>query len=212
MRRLLYLGPMSLLCIAVAAPQTTAVSPFGSRTTAPAAAAAAKPASGAVLPAGTPLRVRLENSINTARNRAGDHFTASLVDPVMSGGRELLPRGTRFTGHVTTSNPSGRLKGRAVLGIRLDSFQLNGRTYPVTTTGVSRASGTHKKRNLALIGGGSGVGAAIGGIAAGGAGALIGAGAGAAAGTVGAAVTGKKNVSLPVESLLRFTLRSPVHL
>jgi hypothetical protein len=41
---------------------------------------------------------------------------------------------------------------------------------------------------------------------------LIGAGAGAAAGTAGAAITGKRNVTIPVETRLAFTLRSAVEL
>src|SRR5215468_10291868 len=49
------------------------------------------------------------------------------------------------------------------------------------------------------IGGGAGLGAALGAVAGGGTGALIGAGAGAAAGTAGAAATGKKSVAFPVE-------------
>jgi hypothetical protein len=49
-------------------------------------------------------------------------------------------------------------------------------------------------------------------LAGGPAGALIGAGAGAGAGTIGAVFTGKKNVSLPVETRLSFELRRPVQL
>ncbi|HLH00667.1 MAG TPA: hypothetical protein VKX49_30455 [Bryobacteraceae bacterium] len=77
---------------------------------------------------------------------------------------------------------------------------------------MARASGGHKKRNWSLIGGGSGLGAALGAIAGGPSGALIGAGAGAGAGTAGAVFTGKKNVRLPVETPLAFTLREPVTL
>jgi len=77
---------------------------------------------------------------------------------------------------------------------------------------VERVSAAHKKRNAVLIGGGSALGAAIGAIAGGGKGALIGAGAGAGAGTVGAGVTGKKEVGIPAETPLRFTLRAPVSL
>ena len=44
------------------------------------------------------------------------------------------------------------------------------------TTSVNRVSAAHKKRNAILIGGGAGLGAAIGAIAGGGKGALIGAG------------------------------------
>jgi hypothetical protein len=50
----------------------------------------------------------------------------------------------------------------------------------------------------------------IGAIAGGGVGALIGSGAGAAAGTVGSAITGKRNISLPVETVLTFSFQSAV--
>jgi hypothetical protein len=63
-----------------------------------------------------------------------------------------------------------------------------------------------------LIGGGSGLGALIGGLAGGGRGALIGAGAGAGAGAAGAAFTGKKQVSIPAETVLTFRLDEGVEL
>jgi hypothetical protein len=110
------------------------------------------------------------------------------------------------------SKASGRFKGRALMSLSLDSFELNGRRHEIRTTHVGRESGGHKKRNWVVIGGGSGLGSAIGAIAGGPAGALIGAGAGAGAGTVGAAFTGKKNVRLPVETPLAFSLRAPVTL
>jgi hypothetical protein len=159
---------------------------------------------------GTIVRVRLEETLDTARNRAGDRFSATLVEPVAVDGTPVIPKGTRFAGHLIDSKPSGRFKGRALLSLSLDSFELNGRSHDITTTRVARASGGHKKRNWILIGGGSGLGSALGAIAGGPAGALIGAGSGAAAGTAGAAFTGKKNVHLPVETQLAFTLRSPV--
>jgi len=104
------------------------------------------------------------------------------------------------------------MKGRAQLGLVLDSFRLNGRQYHVATTSVDRVSEAHKKRNGILIGGAAGLGAALGAIAGGGKGALIGAGAGAGAGTAGAALTGKKEVGISAETPLRFTLRSAVEL
>jgi hypothetical protein len=96
------------------------------------------------------------------------------------------------------------------MALSLDSFELNGRTYRIATSQPGVASHSHKKRNWAIIGGGTGVGTAFGAIAGGGVGALVGAGAGAAAGTAGAAITGKKEVSLPVESPLQFVLQQPV--
>jgi len=164
------------------------------------------------IPRGTPIHVRLDETVDTHRNRPGDVVHATLSQPVVAGGRTVIPAGTRFTGHVTIADASGRLKGRAHIGVAMDSFHLHGRQYRVATTSVERASAAHKKRNGILIGGGAGLGAALGAIAGGGKGALIGAGAGAAAGTAGAAATGKLNVAIAAETPLRFTLRSAVEM
>jgi hypothetical protein len=165
-----------------------------------------------VIPSGTALHVRLDSEVDTKRNRAGDGITATLVEPLQVGDTTVLPQGTRFQGHITQAGSSGRLKGRAAIGLTLDSFQHEGRSYGVRTTSVDRVSAAHKKRNAILIGGGTGLGAALGAIAGGPKGALIGAGAGAAAGTAGAAATGKRQVAVPSEALLRFTLRTSVEL
>ena len=167
---------------------------------------------GTHLDAGTTFRVRVQETLDTRKNRAGDRFTAVLDEPLVSGDRVVVPKGTMFHGHITQSTSSGRFKGRAVMGLTLDSFTLNGRRYPVHSTSPARASAGHKKHHFAWIGGGAGGGALIGAAAGGGAGALIGAGAGAAAGTVGSAITGKRQVRIPVESRLRFALRDGVTL
>jgi hypothetical protein len=164
------------------------------------------------LPAGTVLHVRLEETLDTRRNRAGDSFVATVYDPVMVNGEAAVPRGARATGHLVESKPSGRLKGRAVMSLRLDTLELNGSRYAIRTASFTESSRRHRKRNLLIIGGGSGFGAAVGAIAGGPAGALIGAGAGAAAGTTGAALTGKKQVHVPVETRLAFALQAPVEL
>jgi hypothetical protein len=164
----------------------------------------------AELPSGTIVAVRLDRALSTDRDRTGDTFRAILEQPVVIDGTDVLPRGTTFTGHVTTSASSGRLKGRGVLGMTLDAFDLNGQRYPITTSSQTRASEAHKKRNIELIGGGTGLGALIGGLAGGGKGAGIGAAVGAGAGTGVAATTGKKDVEVPAETLLRFSLKGPV--
>lgn len=178
----------------------------------PAAAAATDPAPtpGVVIPRGTLLRVRVDEAISTRRNHPGDRFTATLTDPVVVNGESVLPSGTHLAGRVLVASHSGRLKGRARLVLALDSFERDGHRYRIDTMAAARVSGSHKKRNLMAIGGSAGTGAAIGAIAGGGVGAVIGAGAGAAAGAVGAAVTGRKQVTIPAESVVRFTLGAPV--
>ncbi len=206
---------------AAAAPAPGAAAATSGAVPAPAAAAATvhAPASAPapertalVIPNGTAFHVRLDTEVDTKRNHAGDAFTATLAEPLLVGGTTVLPQGTAFLGHVTIAGSSGRLKGRAALGLTLDSFEHEGRRYGVRTTSVDRVSAAHKKRNAILIGGGTGLGAALGAIAGGPKGALIGAGAGAAAGTAGAAATGKRQVAVPSEAMLRFTLRNSVEL
>jgi hypothetical protein len=164
------------------------------------------------LPEGTSIRVRLAETLDTRRNLAGDRFTATLDEPLIKGDRVVVPKGTVFTGHVVAAKSSGRLHGHAELALTLDSFTLDGRRYQIQSSDSARFSKGHKKHNLGWIGGGTGGGALLGGIAGGGSGLLIGAGAGAAAGTVGSAVTGKRKVTLPAETELQFALKSPVSL
>jgi hypothetical protein len=130
----------------------------------------------------------------------------------MINGLEAAPRGAEVGGIVRESKPSGRLKGRAELMIAIDSIVVDGRRVDIQTRGDVRESGRHRKRNLFLIGGGTGTGAAIGALAGGGAGAAIGAGAGAAAGLTGAVITGKKQVRIPAETVMTFRLSEPATL
>jgi hypothetical protein len=133
------------------------------------------------------------------------------MSPVVVSGVTIMPRQTLCFGHLVESKPSGPLRGHAVISLRLDAFDLHGRHYEIRTSFAGRQSGGHKKRNWILIGGGSGLGSALGAIAGGPVGVLIGAGAGGVAGTAGAAITGRKNVRLPVETALAFKLRTAVH-
>jgi len=165
-----------------------------------------------VAPAGSVLRVRLDQTLDTERSRPGDRFSAVLDSPLMADGKEVLPKGTIVQGHVLSAHASGRLKGRAELALTLDSCEFSGSEVPVSTTTVVRVSGRHRKRNWTLIGGGSGAGALTGGLVAGPVGAAIGAGSGAAAGAAGAAITGKKQVFMPAETALGFTLKGPLAL
>jgi len=168
------------------------------------------PVTAMTIPSGTRIRVRLAQALDTKYARPGGTFEATLDEPIVSGGRVIVPKGTPFTGTVVAAKPSGRFKGRAYLQVTLRSFRMGGIRYQVATIPDTRVSGNHKKRNLAFLGGGPAAGAGIGAIAGGGPGALIGAGVGAAAGATTTFFTGRKQVRLPVESELTFSLRSDV--
>jgi hypothetical protein len=98
------------------------------------------------------------------------------------------------------------------LRLALQSVTINGHRYNLQAEEVAQTSTGKGKRTAGVIAGGTGIGAAIGGLAGGGKGAAIGALTGAAAGTIGAATTGKRDIDLPAEAALSFKLTHPLTL
>ena len=164
-----------------------------------------------VVPAGTEIQVRLEQSIASNRSTSGDPFQATVAEPIVINEKTVIPKGAPVKGRIVSAHESGRLEGVARLRLALDSVEVNGRQYDLHTSNYGRHGGNHKKRNWAIIGGGGGGGALIGALAGGGKGALIGAPIGAGAGVAAAALTGKKDLVLPAETLLTFELVDPVN-
>ncbi len=157
------------------------------------------------IPSNTPIHVRLLQSISSRSASSGEELQAELSAPIMVAGIQAFPKGARAHCRVVASHPSGRLHKPGFLRLTLDSIQgAGGEWVPVPTTSVSLSGKSHKRRNLTLIGGGTGVGALIGGLAGAGRGLAIGAASGAGAGLAGAFITGKKDVTLPAESQLTF--------
>jgi hypothetical protein len=164
-----------------------------------------------VLPAGTVLTIRTGQPLSSKTTQVGTSFTGSVATPISKEGKMVIPAGASVTGTVRDAKKAGRFKGGATLALALDSVTVKGHTYKIQTEFFSQETKGKGKRTAGVIVGGTGVGAAIGGIAGGGKGAAIGALTGAAAGTVGAALTGgNKNIELPSESALSFRLVSPL--
>lgn len=175
---------------------------------APAAAPAPPPAPVAtVVPSGAVVRVSLSQTLSAKQNNVGDSFSGVLTGPLHArGGGSVFKRGTRVTGTVVAAKGQGRFKGAGDLGIQLTSIA----GIPVQTTAFEQVTKGKGKRTAVLAGGGTGLGAIIGGIAGGGKGALIGGLAGAGAGTAGSAFTGNKDVVIPAESQVTFRLTAPL--
>jgi hypothetical protein len=92
-------------------------------------------------------------------------------------------------------------------------MDLNGNRYALDTHDNVRTKKGKGKRTGAMVGGGAGGGALIGGLAGGGKGALIGGLVGAGAGTVGAGATGNnRDISYPAETVLAFRLSKSLNL
>ncbi|MGB8475157.1 MAG: hypothetical protein WCE61_13820 [Candidatus Acidiferrum sp.] len=162
------------------------------------------------VPEDTPIHVTLDQALASDENRPGDHFEATVSQPVVVDGRTIIPAGANAEGVVVDVHRSGRLKGRGSLRLALESVEVGGQEYDVQTDASRRVGGRHKKRDWAFIGGGAGGGALIGAVAGGGEGALIGGPVGAGAGTAFAFLTGKKDVHLHPETRLTFELAAPL--
>ena len=167
---------------------------------------------GTVIPAGTPIVVRMIDGVDSKEARTGQTYHASLDQPIVVDGNTVIPRGADVTTILTNARQSGKFEGKAELTLDIESIQADGRTYPVRTTGVVEASNGRGSRTAKVVGGTAALGAIIGAIAGGGKGAAIGAGAGAATGAGVQAVTSGQRVQIPPETRLTFTLKNDLQL
>jgi hypothetical protein len=158
------------------------------------------------VPAGTPIVVRMGQTVSAKDNSVGDSFGGTLAQSVVVHGTTIFRAGAPVTGVVTASKGQGRFKGDGALGISVRRVG----NYDVTTSAYEKSVGGKGKRTAIFAGGGGGAGALIGGLAGGGKGALIGGLLGAGGGTAAGAFTGNKNVSVPAESVVTFNLAAPI--
>jgi hypothetical protein len=165
-----------------------------------------------VLPAGTVLTVRLGDAVGSKISQPGQTFSATVAQPVEVGGRTVIPSGASASGVVADAKPLGRFKGGAALELKLTSVTIHGTDHPIETAAMTRTEKGKGKRTAVMAGGGAALGALIGGLAGGGKGAAIGAVAGGGAGTGGAAFTGNKDIVIPAESAISFSLSQPLEL
>ena len=162
------------------------------------------------IPSGKALTVRLADEVGSKVSQPGQTFGGTLARSVTVEGQEAIPAGARVEGVVVDAKPMGHFAGGALLQLKLQSIQINGEQLPIQTSTFTQTLKGKGKRTGVLAGGGAGLGALIGGLAGGGKGAAIGAAAGAGAGGAGAAYTGNKEIVLPAESAVAFTLKAPL--
>jgi hypothetical protein len=175
---------------------------------APSPAAAPRPVT---VPAGTAVNVRLTQAIDVDVSQAGQTFKGVVDDPVMIGGKVVIPRGASATLQAVQVQQSGKMKGSDKISLKMNAIGFGGMVYEVVTAYVEAKGKGEGKKTARKIGGGAGLGALVGGIAGGGEGAAIGAAIG---GVTGAAVSsgGEEHLKLPAETRLQFQLTAAVNI
>lgn len=157
-----------------------------------------------LVPVGTDLKVRINDTLSSKDSRVGDRFTATVIDP------NRFDEATVF-GHISSISKSGKVKGRTSMNLAFDSVELrdgrkgvlHGYVTRVYGEGSGRAdneggveSGSRTNQTIKRTGIGAGVGAIIGGIAGGGKGAAIGLIIGGAGGAGSLAIKGSKELKI----------------
>lgn len=162
------------------------------------------------VPPGTPIRIRMIDSINSAVDRTGDIFHASLASPLVVNHKVVAPAGTNIYLRLVQAHSAGRFSGRSELRVELYRLMLNGNSYPLISNDYVLKGRSRSKRSALAIIGGVAAGAAIGALAGGGKGAALGAAAGGGGGAAYEGLTRSKQVKIPSETVLHFKLEQPV--
>lgn len=168
-----------------------------------------------LVPVDTNLKVRLEDTLSSKDSRIGDRFTATVLDPVRFNEATI-------TGHISSIQKSGKIKGRTSMNLAFDSIRLSdsrsGTLHGYVTRvygsdsgaadnegGIESSSRTKQTVKRGAIG--AGAGAVLGAIVGGGKGAAIGLILGGAGGAGSLAVQGSKELKLEsgTEMVVRVT-------
>src|SRR5882762_722862 len=156
-----------------------------------------------LVPVGTNLKIRLNETLSSKESRAGDKFTATVMDPVRFN--EATVRG-----HIRSIVKSGKVQGRTTMNLNFDSIELPDGKQGVLHGYITKVYGSKSSadneggvqsesrgnQTLKRAGIGATAGAIIGGIAGGGKGAAIGLILGGAGGAGSLAIKGSKELKL----------------
>ena len=163
------------------------------------------------LPSGAFMTVRINQWLSSDRNKTGDTFYATLVEPLVVGGVVVAPRDASVIGTVTEVKKS-HSDSSSLLGLQLTGLTLvDGEQLPIQSQVMERnGTTTPTGRQVGAVATGTAVGAGVGAVAAGGVGAAVGAGIGAIASSVGVVATRGRPTEVYPETMMTFRLDAPV--
>ncbi|WP_035348848.1 BON domain-containing protein [Edaphobacter aggregans] len=159
-----------------------------------------------VVPAGTMVRVRINQAMDSRRTQPGMMFNGVVISDVIADGAVAIPRGAPVQGQVVDTHPGGNMRGRGGLALELTQVTLEGHPYPLATEAYEQQGYDKTGQTVGNTVGLGAVGAMIGAIAGGGPGALAGAGIGGVAGLGVSSLSKQGEAVVPSEAIVSFRL------
>ncbi len=180
----------------------------------PAPAPAPKPAAApASLASGTVIKAKMDDSISSRRNKAGETVTATTIADIKDErGRTVIPAGSTISMTITAIKESENKSDKTgTLTLDVADITVNGRTYGLNASIDSIARSLQGRKtnegDIAKVGAGTAVGAVVGRVIGGSTkGAVIGGVIGGAVGTQRAVETKDRDVVVAAGSRIIFTL------
>jgi hypothetical protein len=161
--------------------------------------AAAPPKTGTMAPAGTRLVIRMMDTIDTKKHKAGHKFRGQLEGALVVDGVTVAARGSVLYGTIISAQQSGRAAGSSELAMEFTDIMINDQLFPIATAGLAAQTGNEAQKTV----GRTARAAAIGGLVDGSSGAKTGAKVG-----LGASIlTGGSSINVPAGTLLETELR-----
>lgn len=151
-----------------------------------------------IVPRGTRLLIRTNETVNSKQHKAGHMFSARLEGDLAVDGVLVAHRGARVYGRITESRQGGNIGGKSVLGLQLTDLTVDGKPQQIATSSYKAVTKGEGQRTLQRTLGA----AAIGGLLKGSKGAKRGAKVGAGV----SILTGGQQIGIPAGTVLEFTL------
>ena len=162
------------------------------------------------VPAGTFLKLRLDDSLSSRTSQVGDNFHATLEQEISVDGRLAFPRGSRVEGRVTEASQATKVGGRARLAVDFVSIASpEGDALPIDAS-LRQVGKSEKLKDGAIIAGSTAAGIVLGEAIDKGEGGILGAIAGGVGGYFAARETKGKALEIPAGTALGVETERPV--
>ncbi|HUF05208.1 MAG TPA: hypothetical protein VMM38_13665 [Aridibacter sp.] len=159
------------------------------------------------LPAGTKIKVRMDNEINSGSSSVNDTFTVTVSEPIEIDGMVVLAIGTVIEGRVTEVKSASAGRNDGMLEVVFETLFIDAERKRDIEGVIERvaANETSDTGDILIALGSTAAGGILGSAVAGGKGALIGAGIGAGGGL--GAVLLKKGSEMRIKENEEFRVR-----